>query len=87
MTLSKRRTTLTLPAEFLAKAERMARSRKVTLSTVIADLLADGLRLNASTANSSDVLKSYKAAFAGFSDDEMAVLDGVVWDTALSHKA
>ena len=83
----KRRTTLTLPADFLAKAERMARARKVTLSTVIADVLADGLRLNASTAASNEVLKSYKAAFAGFSDDEVAVLDGVVWDTAISHKA
>ena len=86
-TSKKRRTTLTLPADFLAKAERMARARKVTLSTVIADVLADGLRLNASTASSNEVLKSYKAAFAGFSDDEVAVLDGVVWDTAISHKA
>ncbi len=83
----KRRTTLTLPAEFLAKAERMARARKVTLSTVVTDVLADGLRLNASTSSGPEVLKSYKAAFAGFSEDEMAVLDGVVWDTALSHKA
>ena len=84
---SKRRTTLTLPADFLAKAERMAKARKVTLSTVIADVLADGLRLNASTSGGNEVLKSYKAAFAGFSDDEVAVLDGVVWDTAVSHKA
>jgi len=83
----KRRTTLTLPADFLAKAERMARARKVTLSTVITDVLADGLRMNASAAASTEVLKSYRAAFAGFSEDEMAVLDGVVWDTALSHKA
>ena len=83
----KRRTTLTLPADFLAKAERMARARKVTLSTVISDVLADGLRLNATASSGSEVLKSYRAAFAGFSDDEMAVLDGVVWDTALSHKA
>jgi len=83
----KRRTTLTLPADFLAKAERMARARKVTLSTVISDVLAEGLRVNASAAASSDVLKSYRAAFAGFSDDEVAVLDGVVWDTALNHKA
>lgn len=85
--LSKRRTTLTLPADFLAKAERMARTRKVTLSTVISDVLADGFRLNASSAGANEVLKSYKAAFAGFSDDEVAVLDGVVWDTAVSHKA
>jgi hypothetical protein len=84
---TKRRTTLTLPADFLAKAERMARARKVTLSTVITDVLADGLRVTAAAAGSSEVLKSYKAAFAGFSDDEMAVLDGVIWDTSLSHKA
>lgn len=74
----KRRTTLTLPADSLAQAERIARARKVSLSTVISDALTEGLRLNTGAERSKEVLSAYKTAFAGFSDDELAILDGVI---------
>ena len=74
----RRRTTLTLPADSLAQAERLARTRKVNLSVVVSEALSDGLRMHAAMERSEQVLNAYKKAFSGFSDEEMMVLDGVV---------
>jgi hypothetical protein len=74
----KRRTTLTLPADSLAQAERIARARKVTLSTVISEALSEGLRVNTAAERSREVLNAYKTAFSGFSPEELAILDGVI---------
>ena len=41
---AKRRMTLTLPERDVMHAERIARARKVDLSTVVAEALAEGLR-------------------------------------------
>jgi hypothetical protein len=76
----KRRTTLTLPADALSDAERIARSRNVTLSTVIAEALTDGLQLRAAAKRGEQVLRAYEQAFAGFSEEELMVLDGIVLD-------
>jgi len=51
----KRRTTLTLPADALSDAERIARSANVTLSTVIAEALTDGLQLRAAAKRGEQV--------------------------------
>jgi hypothetical protein len=75
-----RRTTLTLPARDLLHAQRIARSRNVTLSTVVAEALAEGLRLHAATERSEDALNSYHQALGGFSDREMMLLDGIILD-------
>jgi post-segregation antitoxin (ccd killing protein) len=74
----RRRTTLTLPADSLAQAERLARARQVNVSVVVSEALSDGLRMHAATERSEQVFNAYKKAFAGFSDEEMTVLDGVV---------
>jgi post-segregation antitoxin (ccd killing protein) len=76
--LKKRRTTLTLPADSLAEAHRVARIKKVNLSAVIAEALAEGLRRQAATERSEEVLERYKKAFFGFTDEEMLLLDGIV---------
>lgn len=76
--LARRRTTLTLPESSLAQAERIARARKVNLSTVISEALSDGLRTHAAVERSEQVLSAYKKAFKGFSEEELLVLDGVV---------
>ena len=78
----KRRTTLTLPADSLMQAEQIARSRKVNLSTVVAEALAEGLRLHTAAERSEQVLNSYLKAFAGFSSEEMSILDGVLLEPA-----
>jgi hypothetical protein len=83
---AKRRTTLTLPADSIDQAQRIARARKVNLSTVVSEALADGLRMRTAAERSEQVLAAYKQAFAGFSEEELAILDGVllepVTDTA-----
>jgi hypothetical protein len=79
-TLPKRRTTLTLPSDSLAAAERIARTRKVNLSTVIAEVINEGLRVRLAAERSGQVLKSYRQAFSRFTDAEMLLLDGVIMD-------
>jgi len=79
--LKKRRTTLTLPADSLTEAQRIARTRRVNLSTVIAEALSEGLRLQTVGERSEEVLESYKKAFSGFSDEEMSILDGVLLES------
>lgn len=81
----KRRTTLTLPADSLTQAERMARARKVNLSTVISEALAEGLRVQAAAERSEQVLGAYRTAFSGFSDEEISILDGVILEPASGH--
>lgn len=74
----KRRTTLTLPRESLAAAERLSRHRKTTLSTVVSELIEDGLRARRGPERAAEVLDAYRRAFAGFSEQELLLLDGVV---------
>lgn len=74
----KRRTTLSLPADSLNEAQRIARARKVNLSTVIGEALSEGLRLQAIAERSEEVLERYRKAFSGFSEDEMAILNGII---------
>lgn len=73
---------MTLPAEYLLQASRIARARKVNLSTVISEALSDGLRLRAAAERSEEVLSAYRQAFKGFSETEMMVLDGVLLEPA-----
>ncbi|MBZ5623283.1 MAG: type II toxin-antitoxin system CcdA family antitoxin [Acidobacteriia bacterium] len=75
---AKRRTTLTLPADSLTQAARIARTRKVNLSTVISEALSEGLRVQAATERSEEVLRAYRQAFGGFSEEELSILDGVL---------
>jgi len=74
----KRRTTLTLPADALTQAERIARARKVNLSTVISEALSEGLQRHTAAERGQEILDTYKRAFGGFSDEEMSLLDGII---------
>ena len=77
-----RRTTLTLPADSLAEAQRIAHSRKVNLSSVITEALNEGLRLQMAAQRRDEVLEKYREAFSGFSDEEMFALDGIILEPA-----
>ena len=81
----KRRTTLTLPADSLMHAERIARARRVSLSAVLAEALSDGLRIHAAVGRSDEVLSAYKRAFIGLSDEEILVLDGALLEPAAAR--
>jgi hypothetical protein len=73
-----RRTTLTLPADSLSHAERIARARNVNLSTVVSEALREGLRVQAAGERATEILSLYRQAFSGFSEEELMILDGVI---------
>ena len=77
-TTGKRRTTLTLPVDSLTRAERIARSRRINLSTVVSDALFEGLKVQEAVERGEQVLEAYRKAFSGFTEEEMALLDGIV---------
>jgi hypothetical protein len=79
-----RRTTLTLPAESLRRAERIARARKVNLSAVVAEALEEGLRAQVAIERGEDVLDAYRRPFQGLSDEEVMLLDGIILERS-SH--
>lgn len=75
---AKRRTTLTLPADSLREAGRIARVRNVSLSAVVSEAFSEGMRRHAAARRSEEVLSAYKKAFSGFTEQEMLLLDGIV---------
>ena len=79
----KRRTTLTLPAEARAKAERIARARDVNLSTVISEAISAGLQVHSAAERSEEVLGAYRKAFSGFNKEEMSLPDGIILERPL----
>lgn len=80
----RKRTTLTLPAESLATAARIARAQKVNLSTVTSEALSEGLRVYTAAERSEEVLNAYRKAFSGFTEEERALLDGIVLERVAS---
>jgi hypothetical protein len=52
--------------------------KKVNLSAVIAEALAEGLRLQTATQRSEEILERYQQAFSGFNEEETLLLDGLV---------
>lgn len=81
-TPANRRTTLTLPADALQQAQRIAKSRRVTLSAVVAEAFDEGLRVHDAAERSREVMDAYRQALTGFSDRELMVLDGIILDPA-----
>ena len=77
-----RRTTLTLPADSLDTAQKIAHSKGVNLSSVITEALDEGLRLKIAAQRRDEVLEKYRQAFSGFSNEEMSILDGILLEPA-----
>jgi hypothetical protein len=50
----------------------------VNLSTVVSEALSEGLRVTTAAERGKQVLNSYRLPFADFSDEEIAILDGVI---------
>jgi post-segregation antitoxin (ccd killing protein) len=63
--MARRRITLTLPADSLIQAERIARARHVNLSTVIAEALSDGLRTHSAAERSEEGEATFAIANLG----------------------
>ena len=75
---------MTLPAELVNKAERLAKQRRQTLSAAIAGLMEQSLGGYSPQAEGDPkALESLRKAFAPFTDEEMLLLDGVVMSQPL----
>lgn len=81
-----RRTTLTLPEACLEIAERIARERHLNLSAVVGEALQRGLREEEQAQRSEAILRAYSKAFAGFSADELLLLDSIVSEKLAAEK-
>ena len=80
----KRRTTLTIPVETLAAAERIARMRKVNLSVIVSEVLEEGLRAKEAAALEGErrvqAWEKYRESLSRLTDDEMLLLDGIIME-------
>lgn len=74
----KRRTTVSLPAEELIEFQRIAKKRKVTLNSLMAKAVSDGLRTLRQTERSEEIMENYRKAFSGLSEEERMLLDGII---------
>ncbi len=74
----RKRTVLTLPADSMQQARKIAHARRVNLSTVISEIVTTGLRAETARQRRSEILENYRKAFSGFTDEELAILDGVI---------
>jgi hypothetical protein len=77
-----RRTTITFPAKTLAAAEKIARSKNVSLSFVIAEALEENIQLKAAAEREGErrlrAWNEYREAHSQFSEEERLLLDGIV---------
>ena len=69
---------MTLPSDSLIQAQKIADSTRVNLSTVISEMMSAGLQIESARQRRNQILENYRKAFAGFSDDDLAILDGVI---------
>ena len=72
------RTTISLPVASLTAAKRAAKARRVKLSTVVAEALDDSLKQQQAKERAKATFARYQRAFAGFSDEELMILDGII---------
>jgi hypothetical protein len=79
-----RRTTLTMPIRTLAAAKRIARKRKVTLSTVVSEALEETLQAKTEAQREGQrrvkAWEKYRESVAGLSDEDRLLLDGIIME-------
>ncbi len=76
-----RRTTLTLPKPLLDRAEHLARQRGRTLSSMVADLIAGGLRNGDEGARRvASMRRRWRTAYLPRNEEEQLLLEGIVLD-------
>jgi hypothetical protein len=75
-----RRTTWTLPQEVLRDVERFARDRHQSVSSAAAYLLEQGLRQqpDRKAVPGPDVLEMLRKSFAGLTEEEQMLVDGII---------
>jgi len=80
----KRRTTLSIPVETLAAAERIARLRKVNLSVIVSEVLEEGLRAKEAAALEGQrrvqAWEAHRQSFARLTKEDQQALSGIFMD-------
>jgi hypothetical protein len=75
---------LTMPIRTLAAAERIARKRKVTLSTVVSEALEETLQAKTEAQREGQrrvkAWEKYRESVAGLSDEDRLLLDGIIME-------
>ncbi len=71
------RTTISLPAASLAAAKRTAKARNINLSAVVAEALDESIKQRQARERAAAAWARYQRLYAGFSDEEMMILDGI----------
>ena len=61
--------------------------RNVNLNAATIDGPAEGPRFHATTERCDLVLKTYEMALAGFSEQELRVLDGIVLEPPVAYRS
>jgi hypothetical protein len=69
------RTTISLPEASLVAAKAVAKSRNVSLGTVVAEALDAEMKRRQERTEA--ILERYRLAFDGFSEEELMLLDGI----------
>ncbi len=72
------RTTISLPAASLAAAKRAAKSRNVNVSQVVAEALEESNKQRQTRERAGAIWARYQQMYAGFSDEEMMILNGII---------
>ncbi len=81
-----RRVTLSLPAELVDRAKRIAVIRQVKLSVVIAEAVTAGWGAQVSAEGDGKALQDYKNGFSAFTEEEMGILDGIILESENQQK-
>ena len=80
----KRRTTLSIPIETLAAAQRVADIRKVDLSVIVSEVLEEGLRAKEAAALEGQrrvqAWEAHRQSFAWLTKEQQQALSGVFMD-------
>lgn len=72
------RTTISLPATSLTAAKRLAKARRVKLSTVVAEALDESLTQQQAKDQAKATFGRSQRAFEGFNEEELMILDGII---------
>jgi len=73
----KKRTTITLPADLLARAEILAEERNTTVSAIVAQAMEAGIGSLRRRERAQHAYDQLRTALVGLSEEEQLLVDGV----------
>ena len=77
---AKKRTTLTIPAEFLNRAEQIAKAEHVSVNTILIRAMERGLKQLRTPEMVERLLESQRRALEGLSEEELLWQQGIIME-------